>query len=117
MARVGATNPTELSRKLGPPWTDRDQQRKLYKWHEGSQHPNGPATIALIRAAGLLREDEAAAALPTRPNPADRLAALEAKIEAQGASTTKALRALTRAIERLPGQLAPGAQSATTKRG
>ena len=104
MSRVGATNPSDLSKILGPPWTDRDQQRKLYKWRDGSQHPNGPSTIALIRAAGLLREDGAAVPAPSRPDPVgDRLAALETRMGelAAAADVQKGFEALQAAIDRL----------------
>lgn len=63
MTHVGADNPTELSKLLGGEWTGRDQQRKLYKWHAGQQAPNFAATIVLLRAGGLLREDAEVAAV------------------------------------------------------
>ncbi len=112
MARVGVKNPTELSKFLGPPWTSRDQQRKLYKWHEGSAHPNGPSTIALIRAAGLLREDEGAAPV-SAPKTRDPLQELRGIVERQGAATTDTLEDLERQIEQIHALLEPQAGEAT----
>lgn len=56
MKRVGAKNATELSKTLGPPWTERDQQRKIYKWVAGEVAPNFEGTLALLEVAGMLRK-------------------------------------------------------------
>lgn len=57
MGRVGVSNPTELAEHLGQPWAAPNQLRMLYKWSRGEHHPNGPSTIALVRAAGLLHDN------------------------------------------------------------
>lgn len=82
MAQVGAKNPTDLSKALGGEWTQRDQQRKLYKWWRGQSAPNFESTVALIRVAGWL-SDEARPALsrPAEPDPViDRLESLAADV-------------------------------------
>lgn len=60
MRRVEAKNATELAAKLGDPWTRPNPLRKLYKWSRGEQAPNFEGTLALLRVAGLLRENGAA---------------------------------------------------------
>ena len=51
MRRLDCKTPRDLARRLG--WTG-DQERKLYKWHAGDYAPNGPSTLRLLDAAGLL---------------------------------------------------------------
>lgn len=127
MRRVGAENPTDLSKIMGVPWTERDQQRRLYKWAAGEQSPNFIGTISLLFAAGGLkwnplevesvptigwldeagierREDDAPLVVAPR---ADPLEALRATVEAQGEAMTKALRALERANRDLARRLPP----------
>jgi hypothetical protein len=57
MRLVGAPRPADLVRMLGGRWLERDQQRKVYKWHSGESAPNFDGTVALLSLAGLLVED------------------------------------------------------------
>lgn len=117
MAHVHAENPTALSKALGGGWTDRDQQRKLYKWWRGEQAPNFEATITLLRAGGLLREDAGEAVLPLAEHPPeDRLRSLEAKVDRQTRATTKALRGLEAQLEHISALLEPPDQAASQGR-
>jgi hypothetical protein len=118
MDRLDARNPTELSEKLGKPWTERDQQRKLYKWFNGEQGPTLQSTLALLGAAGMLREDGDAVPIARPHDPvADRLARLEAAVDVQGKSMTTSLRALTAGIRKLERRLEAEALQASRKRG
>lgn len=73
MARVGAKNPTDLSKALGGEWTQRDPQRKLYKWWRGEAAPNFESTITLIRLAGWLTDEGEAAPVLARPAGGDQV--------------------------------------------
>ena len=53
MRRLGCETVRDLAKSVG--WTG-DRERKLYKWEAGEQSPNMQGTIALLMAAGLLRE-------------------------------------------------------------
>lgn len=108
MRRVGAAKPRDLSRMLG--WDSTDRETRLYAWARGESVPNFDGTIALLRIAGLLREDEEK--FDSRPPvrlPADRLGELEATIEREGKATNQAIRALAKEVRALAR--APGAQA------
>lgn len=78
MKKVGADNPTDLSKMLGEPWTSRDQQRRLYKWAGGESAPNFQGTIALLRLAGMLNEHDGQLPVRAQGGPVEvRLAAVE----------------------------------------
>lgn len=99
MRKVGAANPTELSKMLGDPWTDRDQQRKLYKWAAGETQPNFAGTMALLSLAGMLTDRRA---VPRRPT------ALEARmrgLEERQAQIVEALGQLVAAVDDLKAML------------
>lgn len=98
--------------------------REIRRWEKG-EVPGGVTLIRLMSTYGVLIEPPPPKALPAAVNAElraareeldHRLAALEAKVEAQGASTTKALRALTRAIAALPTPQELPAQPATQKK-
>ncbi len=120
MERLGATNPSDLSEKLGGRWTSLAQQRKLYKWYGGQQGPTLEPTLELLEAAGLLKDtggDGLAAMAAAPEDPIERrLAALEATVEAQGKATTTALKALVAGIRRLELQPATAAPPARKRK-
>lgn len=100
MERVDAKNPTELSRLMGPPWTDRDQQRKIYKWAAGETAPNYDGTIALLRLGGML--DEGADGITPVPRPRSDPATLE-QLQATQMRVLAILEDLRAAIEATAG--------------
>jgi len=85
----------------------------LSEWRSGRGTPQAASFLKILRAAGALAEPTGAERPDAPEGLAARLEAIEATVETSGKETTKALRALTRAIERLPtqlGQSAPGAK-------
>lgn len=85
MKRVGAENPTDLSKIMGPPWTERDQQRRLYKWASGENAPDFLGTLSLLHAAGLFSMQELYEGAAVEPRqapdePPDDIAAVVAAV-------------------------------------
>lgn len=120
MVRTGTTTPAELRAHLGEPWTtNRDQERKLYKWHRGETAPNFYSTLELLRAAGMLSEQgEAVAASSSRraDQARSRLEELEATLARQGRATSKALAGIEGQLGDIRDLLAPPGREATEDR-
>lgn len=117
MRRTETRSPSELRAFLGEPWTtNRDQERKLYKWHRGETAPSFYSTLELLKAAGMLNESAEAAQVRARP-PAGSLAAaterrlrsLEETVQKQGRDQVDALSALAAEVRELAR---PGVRSA-----
>jgi hypothetical protein len=83
MRIIGAERPADLVRMLGGKWLERDQERKVYKWHRGESAPNFQGTVALLNLAGLLVEEPTPAATPRAATLADLAALIHAAREAQ----------------------------------
>lgn len=63
MKQLGLPNANQLAKWLG--YKD-DERRKVSNWVKGDHAPSYDATIALLRALGMLREEPAAAS-PVAP--------------------------------------------------
>lgn len=110
MAQLGITRNVDLARELA---LDMNGPSRISKWLAGKSSPDYEATMKMLDACGWLNIAEDARGEAVQPR--DRLAGLEAKVEAQGASMTLALKGLTAGIRKLERQLAAEAPAASQK--
>lgn len=96
MRRVGAEKPRDLSRMLG--WESSDRETRLFAWARGASAPNHEGTLALLRLAGMLREEGLPEGAVTSSQPA-RLANPD-DIARVVAEISKEMRAGFRKIDR-----------------
>lgn len=76
-------------------------EREIYRWRSGEHAPSLRKAVAMLRAARLLEPPAAGEGGYEEQDPARLLAGLSAVVQEQGKAMTKAMRAVTRRLERL----------------
>ncbi len=111
MDQLEVSSAADLADRLG--WK-RGTERLVQKWLSGENQPGFSYTIEMLEAAGFVSLNGTGPVALSQPR--DRLAELEATVEAQGRATTTALKALAEGIGRLEQRLPAEAPPASRRK-